>query len=601
MEQNGINELKNIDLLYLEDDKDTREEVSFFLKKRVKNLYVGTNGEEGYALYSSKKPDIILTDINMPKMDGIRFCEKIRFDDHEIPIIIISAYNTNEYLYKAIDLSVTTFLNKPLNLKKMSSILVQTAKKINLKKENIAIKNTLEQYKSIVDVQGIVSKTDAQGYITYVNQPFIDISGYTQEELIGMKHTSLKSIDTSQKFIDKLWHILSVEKCIWKGKLKCRKKNGDVYYVDTVIQPIFDVDKNIVEFISFRHDVTELEKKKIFLEHQNNKQNLDLNEAFNDLKQYENAINESNIVSRTDLDGIITYANRQFVELSGYSKKELMGASHNIVRHKDVPSSVFRKMWDTIKSGQVWKGTIKNRAKDGSSYYVDATIVPIYNKHNIVVEYLAIRHDVTQIINLHKELEETQREVIYKLGEISETRCKETGFHVRRVAEYSKLLGNLYGMNYEEVNLLYLASPMHDIGKIGIPDEILNKPGKLTSYEWEIMKGHSDIGYRLLKNSHREIFKTSAIIAYEHHEKWDGSGYPQELSGEDIHIYGRITAIADVLDALGSKRCYKEEWELDRICNYFKEQKAKHFDPILVDLFLDNIDSFLEIKKKYMD
>lgn len=136
-----------------------------------------------------------------------------------------------------------------------------------------------------------------------------------------------------------------------------------------------------------------------------------------------------------------------------------------------------------------------------------------------------------------------------------------------------------YGLPEEEAEQLKLASPMHDIGKIGIADAILNKPGKLTVEEYEVMKTHATIGYSMLKHSKRKLLKTAAIVAYEHHEKYDGSGYPRSLKGEDIHIYGRITAIADVFDALGSDRVYKKAWDDDKLLALFNEQKGAHFDP----------------------
>lgn len=207
--------------------------------------------------------------------------------------------------------------------------------------------------------------------------------------------------------------------------------------------------------------------------------------------------------------------------------------------------------------------------------------------------------EISEVINLHKELQETQKEIIYAMGEIGETRSKETGDHVRRVAEYSQLLATLVGMEKTEANLIKLASPMHDIGKVGIPDSVLKKPGKLTEDEFEIMKTHADIGFNLLNHSNRPVLKAAAIIAYQHHEKWNGTGYPLKLEGEAIHIYGRITAIADVFDALGSARVYKEAWPLEKILALFKEQRGIHFDPSLVDLLLNNLDEFLEIRERY--
>jgi len=217
---------------------------------------------------------------------------------------------------------------------------------------------------------------------------------------------------------------------------------------------------------------------------------------------------------------------------------------------------------------------------------------------DLTLTYLS---DITEIIRLNDEIEDTQREVIYAMGEIGETRSKETGNHVKRVALYSKELALLYGLSSKEAEILHMASPMHDIGKVGIADAILNAPRRLTKKEFEVMKTHAQIGYDMLKHSTKPILQAAAIVAGEHHEKWDGSGYPQGLKGENIHIYGRITAVADVFDALGSERVYKKAWELERILALFKEQSGKHFDPELVTLFLENLETFTAIRNKFKD
>lgn len=242
-----------------------------------------------------------------------------------------------------------------------------------------------------------------------------------------------------------------------------------------------------------------------------------------------------------------------------------------------------------------------NVTKDGIPYYVDTAILPILDTKGDVIEHLHIMHDVSELTNLHTELEDTQKEIIYKMGEIGETRSKETGHHVKRVALYSELLAKLYGLSDDEAELLNLASPMHDIGKIAIPDAVLNKPGRLTEEEFEVIKTHAATGYEMLNHSTRPILQTAAIVAYEHHERWDGKGYPRGIKEEEIHIYGRITAVVDVFDALGSERCYKPAWSLEKIIKLYKDERAKQFDPRLIDLFLDNIDKFLEIRDKFVD
>jgi len=202
---------------------------------------------------------------------------------------------------------------------------------------------------------------------------------------------------------------------------------------------------------------------------------------------------------------------------------------------------------------------------------------------------------------LQEEIKATQREIIFTLAETGEMRSKETGYHVKRVAEFSYLFAARYGMSEEEAELIKLSAPMHDIGKIAIPDAILLKPGKLTPEEWQIMQSHASLGYEMLKHSERRLLKSAAVIANEHHEKWNGEGYPNGKKGEDIHIYGRITAMADVFDALGNARVYKPAWELDRIVKLFKEEKGHQFDPKLVKVFLDNLDDFVKIKETYKD
>lgn len=204
-------------------------------------------------------------------------------------------------------------------------------------------------------------------------------------------------------------------------------------------------------------------------------------------------------------------------------------------------------------------------------------------------------------IRLNELLADNQREIIYRIGEIVETRSKESGLHVKRVALYCELFAKLLGLSDEKAELLKRASPLHDIGKIGIPDAVLHKPGKLDADEWEIMKTHAQIGYDMLSGSDIELFQVASQIALNHHEKWDGSGYPQGLRERNIPLEGRITALVDVFDALGSDRCYKRAWPLDKILTLIREEKGRHFDPDLVDLMLANLEHFLAIRDTYRD
>ncbi|MFC5531973.1 HD domain-containing phosphohydrolase [Cohnella yongneupensis] len=204
-------------------------------------------------------------------------------------------------------------------------------------------------------------------------------------------------------------------------------------------------------------------------------------------------------------------------------------------------------------------------------------------------------------VMLHQEIIDTQREIISTMGEVGEIRSKETGNHVKRVAEYSYVLALGMGMDISEAELLRTVSPMHDIGKVAIPDAVLNKPGKLTEEEYDIIKSHTKIGHQLLRGSRRELLRTAAIVAEQHHEKWDGNGYPSGRKGEEIHIYGRITAVADVFDALSAERVYKPAWPIEKIENLFREERGRHFDPAVIDVFFQELPLLLEIRERLTD
>ena len=204
-------------------------------------------------------------------------------------------------------------------------------------------------------------------------------------------------------------------------------------------------------------------------------------------------------------------------------------------------------------------------------------------------------------VQLQSEIEATQQELVFRLSEALEQRSTETGNHVKRVSLICNVLALGYGLSKREAELVRLASPLHDVGKVGIPDAILNKPAKLSEEEWAVMKTHTQKGFMILKSSRREIVQAGAEIARDHHEKWDGTGYPQGLKGTDIQLFGRIVALADVYDALRHKRCYKGAWPLDDVVNEINQQKGKHFEPKLVDVFNAHIDELEEILACYPD
>ncbi len=200
-----------------------------------------------------------------------------------------------------------------------------------------------------------------------------------------------------------------------------------------------------------------------------------------------------------------------------------------------------------------------------------------------------------------EELRTTRLQIIQRLGRAAEYKDNETGMHVLRMSHYAKVLALGYGLDEDHADLLLHAAPMHDIGKIGIADNILQKPGKLTAEEFAVMQSHPQIGADILGEDESDLIRMAKIVALTHHEKWNGSGYPKGLKGEDIPIEGRIVALADVFDALTSKRPYKDAWTVEATIEYLREQKAQHFEPALVDVLERRLDTILAIKQSFQD
>ena len=208
---------------------------------------------------------------------------------------------------------------------------------------------------------------------------------------------------------------------------------------------------------------------------------------------------------------------------------------------------------------------------------------------------------ITALVKKNNELYEEQQIIVGSLSELVETQSHETGQHVKRVAAYTEILCRAMGLSEEETWKISVASMMHDVGKICVPREILHKPGKLTEEEFSEIKKHVDYGHKLLENSSGEVMRLAANIAWQHHERYDGKGYQNELSGENINIYARAVAVADVFDALVSKRCYKKSWTPTQAREEILNQSGRQFDPQITKLFDEHFDEFLKVMEDYPD
>ncbi len=248
----------DLKILYAEDEEYIRTLLARVLKKLAKEVIVAENGLEALSMYEEHAPDIIITDINMPKMSGFEMAEKVRENNRLIPIIAVTAHNDMEHFMDAIKLGVTSFLVKPVEISELQRVLTSVAEIVNLQRDNRQKSALLEQYKSAVDSSNLVSKTDINGVITYVNDHFCKVSGYTSEELIGKPHNIVRHPDTPKSVFEELWNTITQKK-MWRGKIKNLAKNGDTYVVDTTVLPIVDENGEIEEFISIRTDITALE------------------------------------------------------------------------------------------------------------------------------------------------------------------------------------------------------------------------------------------------------------------------------------------------------------------------------------------------------
>ncbi len=217
---------------------------------------------------------------------------------------------------------------------------------------------------------------------------------------------------------------------------------------------------------------------------------------------------------------------------------------------------------------------------------------------NIFVKNIAITFDNLLMSN---DIKESQKDTIFMLSELAEQRSQETGKHVKRVAYFAKAIAEELGLSELEVEEVFVAAPMHDVGKIAISDAILKKPGPLNEEEFELMKSHAKKGHDLLINSEKRLMRVASIVALQHHEHFDGGGYPQGLQNDEIHLYARITGLCDVFDALSTKRIYKDAWPLKEVFEYIEKGQSKQFDPAVVQAFLARKKQILELVEEYKD
>jgi PAS domain S-box-containing protein len=564
MDPKKINRLKSHSLLYVEDDAATREE---------------------------------LTDIQMPVLNGLSMSAEIRRVVPEQPIIVLSAYNDMEFLFRAIDIGITQYITKPVSVERLLNKFSEIAENLAALQEQRRDRRLLEQYRMLVDKSAIVTKIDPDGHINYVNAKFSELSGFSAQELVGRNISDLRHSDERPDLMGSIWSIL-IKGEPWAGIIKNRTRDGGMFVVESSLIPIVDERDVVREVVSLDVDITDIYLNYETLVEALSRSEHSLEEQRHFLSEYKRALELGTCICVTDAGGRILSVNRQFAGILGYNQPELRDRMLKDIA-PDCDDSHFVGLAQAMDGHS--SRVVSLYRKDGTETVFSVVFVGVRDLAGLIDSVILVCQDITESLRLTKALLETQRELLFVMGEVVENRSQETGQHVKRVAEISRLLALKSGLDQEQAEMIKVSSPMHDIGKVGIPDAILHKPGKLDAAEFETMKMHSTLGFGILKDLERPLLQMAARIAHEHHERYDGTGYPRGLKGTDISIEGRIVAIADVLDALGHERIYKPAWSESEIREYFRAQQGRQFDPHLVDLLFANWDDIVAIGERYKD
>ena len=301
----------------------------------------------------------------------------------------------------------------------------------------------------------------------------------------------------------------------------------------------------------------------------------------------------------TNMDSIIQFVNPAFTAITGYTWEEAVGQKPNILKSPHTTPDTYDQMWAVIKAGGWWRGEIINCKKSGELWHSFLSITQIRDTDGNPFAYIGIARDITDMKRLEEKLYEMSLEAIFMLSLAAEAKDNVTGSHLQRVRAFSEAIAKRLGMNEDAATEIGYSSMMHDVGKLHVPDAILKKKGALTPEEWQEMKKHPVSGAAILRD--KPFYNVARDIAGNHHERWDGGGYPNGIRSTDIPLSSRIVAVADVFDALTSSRPYKNAWPEEVARAKIVEGKGSFFDPKVVDAFdqLFREGVITEIRRRY--
>jgi len=615
-------------ILIVEDETITSKDMEMSLNSLGYDV-VGCafSGEAAIEFVSKNKVDLMLMDIKLDgKLDGIETTKHI-LNNFDIPVIYVTSFLDDNTLGKAKLTNPYGYVIKPFNDRELHSTIELALYKHQMEKK---LRESEEKYRLIFETAPVsiwecdiseikeeLKKLEKDGISDFrkyfeENKDFVvnalglvKITNFNEETLY------LYGAKNREEMLEEIINIFSKNFYDNLTDLLIAIATGETTFECEAIQSTLRKDRiNVI----IRARISERKSNYLLITILNT----------TNLKRVEEALQRSKklfvLAMEATNDGLwdwnipmgITYFNPRFYKMLGYDLSELIPSydSWSNLLHPDDKTNVERELYKHInEKTDGFEMEYRMKTKIGKwKWILNRGRVVEWNSSGEPVRFVGTMVDISErkhieekMSVLNKEIIDTQKEVIYTLGDVIETRSKETANHIKRIGELSRILAIKIGLDEKDCEILHLASPMHDIGKIGIPDSILNKPDKLTPEEFEIMKTHTTIGYNILKGSNRKIMKAASIVALQHHERWDGKGYPYGIGGEDIHIFARIITLVDVFDALTHKRTYKEAWTMDSTIDFIESEKGKFFDKKLVDIFLCNLDEFISILNYYPD
>lgn len=516
MSENFAKELR---VLYVEDEFDIREEVIEFLSSRVKEIFVAKNGEEGFGLFKEKNPDMVITDIQMPIMNGLDMAAKIKTINKNMPIIVTTAFNDSDFMIKAVNIGVDGYVLKPLNIKLFLEAINKAAKSITQEKTLRKKEKFLKEYMHAIEESAIMTKTDPGGRITYANKEFCQLSGYSEEELVGKNHNIIRHGEMQASTFKNMWETIKSKK-IWRGKMKNQKKDGSEFSVVSIIIPILDEDNEISEFVAIRHDITELEDYKEHLE-KKIKEEVEKNREkdSNIIKTLTSFMEASPNPIAICQEKIIKYANEKFFKLISKPKEEILEKSFDmssIFEKRDGYVSNIEELSEeknkvSIKSqkGRRVFNLLKNRVA-----YFDGNSVDMYTFNDVTVnEYqkLKIYHYNARLedyIKRHKskrsELLVSQKQAAIEMQtplkeqEIKEKR--ELNSDEKNLLRASRSGREIDSLEYAKEIDRYILDEIKDLGEIEafIDDDVL------------LLKENKDVQY--IYNVAQKLDKYSSVV-----------------------------------------------------------------------------------------